>query len=54
MRLLLDEHVSRVFEQLFRERGYDSFQAKYYFRGYTPDEIQIHALDAVDVNVYTG
>ena len=32
-RILLDEHVSRVFERLLRGRGYDVEQAKNRFRG---------------------
>lgn len=39
VRLLLDEHVSRVFERLLRERGYDSLQAKDQFGEYTTDRV---------------
>lgn len=36
-RILLDEHVGRVFERLLRERGYDVEQAKDRFGEYTTD-----------------
>ncbi len=36
-RLLLDEHVGRVFERLLRERGYDAEQAKDRFGEHTSD-----------------
>lgn len=35
--ILLDEHVSRVFERLLRERGYDVEQAKDRFGEHTTD-----------------
>jgi hypothetical protein len=35
--ILLDEHVSRVFERLLRERGYDVEQAKDRFDEHTTD-----------------
>jgi uncharacterized protein with PIN domain len=37
-RVLLDEHVGRVFERVLRERGYDVSQAKDRFGEYTTDE----------------
>jgi streptomycin 6-kinase len=37
-RILLDEHVSRVFERLLRERGHDVEQAKDRFGEHTSDE----------------
>jgi hypothetical protein len=36
-RILLDEHVGRVFERLLRERGHDVEQAKDRFGEYTTD-----------------
>jgi len=36
-RILLDEHVGRVFERLLRERGHDVGQAKDRFGEYTTD-----------------
>ena len=36
-RILLDEHVGRVFERLLRERGYDVEQAKDRFGEHTTD-----------------
>jgi hypothetical protein len=36
-RVLLDEHVGRLFEHLLRERGYDVTQAKDQFGEYTTD-----------------
>jgi len=38
IRVLLDEHVGRVFERLLRERGYDVDQAKDRFGEHTGDE----------------
>ena len=38
IRVLLDEHVGRVFERLLRERGYDVEQAKDRFGEHTSDE----------------
>ena len=37
VRILLDEHVGRVFERLLRERGYDVEQAKDRFGEQTSD-----------------
>lgn len=37
VRMLLDEHVGRVFERLLRERGYDVEQAKDRFGEQTTD-----------------
>lgn len=37
VRILLDEHVGRVFERLLRERGYDAEQAKDRFGERTSD-----------------
>ena len=37
VRVLLDEHVGRVFERLLRERGYDVMQAKDRFGERTTD-----------------
>lgn len=36
-RLLLDEHVGRIFERLLRERGHDVVQAKDQFGEHTTD-----------------
>ena len=36
-RILLDEHVGRIFERLLRERGYDAIQAKDQFGEHTND-----------------
>jgi uncharacterized protein with PIN domain len=36
-RILLDEHVGRIFERLLRERGYDAVQAKAQFGEQTND-----------------
>lgn len=36
-RILLDEHVRRIFERLLRERGYDAVQAKDQFGEHTND-----------------
>ena len=36
-RILLDEHVGRIFEQLLRERGFDPVQAKDEFGEHTND-----------------
>ena len=36
-RILLDEHVGRIFERLLRERGYDAVQAKDQFGEHTTD-----------------
>lgn len=36
-RILLDEHVGRVFERLLHERGHDVIQAKDQFGEYTAD-----------------
>ncbi|WP_181691206.1 DUF5615 family PIN-like protein [Natronomonas sp. LN261] len=36
-RILLDEHVGRIFERLLSERGYDVVQAKDQFGEYTND-----------------
>jgi hypothetical protein len=37
VRILLDEHVGRIFERLLRERGYDVVQAKDEFGEHTDD-----------------
>lgn len=37
VRILLDEHVGRVFERLLGERGYDVRQAKDQFGEHTTD-----------------
>ena len=37
LRLLLDEHVGRIFERLLRERGYEAVQAKDQFGEHTTD-----------------
>jgi len=37
VRILLDEHVGRIFERLLRERGYEAVQAKDEFGEYTDD-----------------
>ena len=38
VRILLDEHVGRIFERVLRERGYDVDQAKDLFGEHTEDE----------------
>jgi len=54
VRLLLDEHVSRVFERLLRERGYDPFQAKDRFGEHTTDEELLRWCGEHDVPLITN
>jgi hypothetical protein len=42
-RILLDEHVGRIFERLLYERGYDVVQAKDQFGEHTDDEQRVAA-----------
>jgi predicted nuclease of predicted toxin-antitoxin system len=42
VRLLLDEHVGRVFERVLRERGYEVVQAKDEFGERTDDADLLH------------
>ena len=54
VRILLDEHVGRVFERLLRERGYDVEQAKDRFGEHTSDADLLSWCGASDTVLLTN
>jgi hypothetical protein len=48
-RVLLDEHVSRVFEHVLRDRGFEVTQAKDRFGEHTTDRDRLHWCGNNDV-----
>lgn len=53
-RILLDEHVGRVFERLLRERGHEVEQAKDRFGEYTTDDALLQWCADNDVVLVTN